>query len=85
MSGEPVGIDCEEPNELYHSREAVSNTKLKTANKSLALYHKKYIAKTIPETTSDALASGSMGTATFWRGRRRSSVSSPSCPKVGFL
>lgn len=54
----PLGKIIGEPNELYHTRDAVSNTRLKIFEKSPLLYKMRYIDKLIPASTSLAFEIG---------------------------
>ncbi len=67
---EPTGILFNESNEVYHSRKAVSNSKLGVARKSLELYKKKFIDKSIPHESSAAMNFGTHGHCFILEGER---------------
>ena len=59
MSGlEPVGCIFNESNELYHSRKAISFSKLKVADNSLEVFNAQYVEKSMPGMASEAMNFG---------------------------
>lgn len=55
---EPSGCIFTESNEVYHSRKAISVSKLKVADKSRELYYAQYVDKSMPGMVSEAMNFG---------------------------
>ena len=55
---EPTGCLFNESNELYHSRKAISFSKLKVADNSLEVFNAQYVEKTMPGMVSEAMNFG---------------------------
>lgn len=54
----PCGKICDEPNSVYHKRDAVSSSKLKLFIKSAERYHRTHVVHDVLAPTSDALDFG---------------------------
>jgi len=55
-----TGVIYGEPNEVYHSNGAVSNSKLGAFIDRAGLYHKQYVTKELPRKETKAMLEGSM-------------------------